>query len=244
MKKKALAEIFLRTLFVHSSWNFLGMQNLGFAYSLIPLARSREDRKWSADLLSRHMRPFSSHPYLTGAIIASVAKLEEHTGARSLSPEAVHRKEALMAPYAAVGDPFFWGGLRPFTSVAGVLLVLEGVVVAPLLFLLAYNFVHIWIRLRGFIEGYRDGNGGIAFQRKLGLPYKTRTLKWCTTFFLSLLCAICVDSSFLFADLSWGFAVAMGGILMGVLFCSWLVGKRIPSLIVLYGAMLFFVATV
>ena len=241
MEKKALAEIFLRTLFIHSSWNFPGMQNLGVAYSLIPLARSREDRKWSADLLSRHMRPFSSHPYLTGAIIASVARLEEDAGARSLSPEAVRRKEALMAPYAAVGDPFFWGGLRPFSSVAGVFLVLAGVVAAPLLFLLAYNLVHIWIRLRGFIAGYGDGNGGIAFQRKLALPYKTRTLKWCTTFFLSLLCAICMDSSFLFTDLSWG---SMGGILMCVLFCSWVVGRGISSLIVLYGAMLFFVATV
>lgn len=244
MKKKALAEIFLRTLFIHSSWNFLGMQSLGFAYSLIPLARSRVDRKWRADLLSRHMRPFSSHPYLTGAIVASVAKLEEHAGAQNLSPEAVHRKEALMAPYAAVGDPFFWGGLRPFTSVAGVLLVLEGAVIAPLLFLLAYNFVHIWIRLRGFIEGYRDENGGIAFQKKLALPSQTRRLKWCSTFFLSLLCAIYTDSSLLFSNSTWGFAMAMGGFLICVLFCSWLVGRGISSLIVLYGAMLFFVATV
>ena len=244
MEKKTLAEIFFRTLFIHSSWNFLGMQNLGFAYSLIPLARSREDRKWISALLTRHMRPFSSHPYLTGAIVASVARLEEDTGARSLSPEALHRKGALMAPYAAVGDPFFWGGLRPFTSVAGVFLLREGVLIAPLLFLLAYNFVHIWIRLRGFIEGYRDGNGGIDFQRKLALPSQTRTLKWCTTFFLSLLCAVYVDSSFLFADLTWGFAAAMGEFLICVLFCSWLVGRGISSLIVLYGAMLFFVVTV
>ena len=244
MEKKTLAAIFLRTLFIHSSWNFLGMQNLGFAYSLIPLARSREDRKWRSDLLSRHMRPFSSHPYLTGAIVASVARLEEDTGPRCLSPEAVHRKEALMAPYAAVGDPFFWGGLRPFTSVAGVFLVLEGAVGAPLFFLLAYNLVHIWVRLRGFIEGYRDGNGGIDFQRKLALPSQTRKLKWCSTFVLSLLCAIYIDSSLLFSDLTWGFAMAMGGFLICVLFCSWLVGRGISSLMVLYGAMLFFVAAV
>ncbi len=244
MKKKTLAEIFLRTLFIHSSWNFPGMQNLGFAYSLIPLARSRANREWSIDMLTRHMSPFSSHPYLAGAIVASVAKLEENTGARSLSPEAVHRKEALMAPYAAVGDPFFWGGLRPFTSVAGVFLALEGAVVAPLLFLLAYNVVHIWIRLRGFVEGYRDGNGGIVFQKKLALPSQTRKFKWCSTFFLSSLCAIYIDSSLLFSDFTWVFAAAMGGFLICVLFCFWLVGRGISSLILLYGAMLFFVATV
>lgn len=214
------------------------MQNVGFAYSLIPLVRSRGDKQWISGILRRQMDPFSSHPYLTGAIIGSVVRLEEESD-ESGSPEATRRKEALMAPYAAVGDPFFWGGLRPFSSVAAVILALEGLVVAPLLFLLAYNLIHMWIRLKGFTEGYRDKKGGLGFLGRIALPYQTRRLKWSATLLLALLGTAFVDSSFPLASLAWG--AALGGTLAVVLLCSWLVGRGIPSLALLYGAALFFV---
>ncbi|MBW2672838.1 MAG: PTS system mannose/fructose/sorbose family transporter subunit IID [Deltaproteobacteria bacterium] len=242
MKKCDLAGIFFRSLSIQSSWSFRGMQNVGFAYSLIPLVRSGGNKKWISEILTRHLLPFSSHPYLTGAIIASVARLEEESGERSDRPEAPRRKEALMAPYAAVGDPFFWGGLRPFSSVAAVILALEGVLFAPLLFLIAYNSIHIWIRLKGFMEGYQDGKGGIGFLGRIALPYKTRRLKWSATFFLALLGAVFVDSSFPLANLAW--VLALGGTLVLVLLCSWLVGRGISSLAMLYGATLFFVVIV
>ena len=240
MKKSDLAGIFLRSLSIQSSWSFRGMQDVGFAYSLIPLVSSGKGKKWISGILARHMRPFSSHPYLTGAIIASVVRLEEESSGSSGPPEAIRRKEALMAPYAAVGDPFFWGGLRPFSSVAGVILALEGLVIAPLFFLLVYNSIHMWIRLKGFIEGYQDGKGGIGFLGRIALPYKTRRLKWVTTFSLALLGAVFLDSYFPLANLTWG--VALGGTLALILLCSWLVSRGISSLAVLYGAALFFVA--
>ncbi|MDO9515444.1 MAG: PTS system mannose/fructose/sorbose family transporter subunit IID [Syntrophales bacterium] len=242
MKKSDLTGMFLRSLSIQSSWSFRGMQNVGFAYSLIPLVRSGRNKKWISGVLARHMHPFSSHPYLTGAIIASVARLEEETGGSSGHSEATRRKEALMAPYAAMGDPFFWGGLRPFSSVAGVILALEGLVIAPLFFLLAYNSIHLWIRLKGFIEGYRDGQGGVGFLGRIALPYKTKVLKWGTTILLALLGAVFVDSSLPLANLAWG--LALGGTLALVLLCSWLVGRGISSLAVLYAAALFFVVVV
>ncbi|TFG92606.1 MAG: hypothetical protein E4H15_03335 [Syntrophobacterales bacterium] len=242
MKKSDVAGIFLRSLSIQSSWSFRGMQNVGFVYSLIPLIRSGENQKWISGILARHAQPFSSHPYLTGAIIASVAKLEEETAENGGSPEAARRKEALMAPYAAMGDPFFWGGLRPFSSVAGVILALEGLVIAPLSFLLIYNSIHLWIRLKGFIEGYQDGKGGIGFLGRIALPYKTKVLKWVTTFFLALLGAVFVDSFFPLENLAWG--LALWGTLAMILLCSWLVGRGIPSLAVLYGVTLIFVVVV
>ncbi len=208
---------------------------MGFAYSLIPLVRSGKDKKQISGILTRHIQPFSSHPYLTGAIIASVAKLEEE----SACPEAVRRKGALMAPYAAVGDPFFWGGLRPFSSVIGVILAIEGLIMAPLLFLLLYNSIHMWIRLRSFIEGYKDRKGGIGFVGSLALPYKTTRLKWVTTFLLALLGAVLVTSSSSQVGLPWGWA--LGITLPLVLLCSWAVGRGMSPLAMLYGATLFFV---
>ena len=216
------------------------MQNVGFAYSLIPFVKSGGDKEWISGILTRHICPFNSHPYLTGAIIGSVTRLEaEAVTSPDRYPDAVRRKEALMAPYAAVGDPFFWGGLKPFSAVLGVLLALEGLIVAPLLFFLLYNSVHIWIRVNGFIEGYRDGNGAIGFLGKLGLPHKTRVLKWGTTVLLAILSVIFLDSSFSSAEIPWGFA--LGGTCAVVLLCSWLVSKGVSSLAMLYGAALVFV---
>jgi len=242
MKKSDLAEIFLRSLSIQSSWGFQGMQNVGFAYSLIPLVRSGRNKKWISGILTRYMRSFSSHPYLTGAIIASVVRVEEESDGSPDCPEGVRLEEALMAPYAAIGDPFFWGGLRPFSSVAAVLLALGGLVIAPIVFLLVYNSIHLWIRLKGFVEGYRDGKGGIDFLGRMALPQKTLVLKWGTTFFLALLGAVFVGSSFPPVDLGWGFT--LGGTLALVLLCIWLVSRGISSLAVLYGAALFFVVIV
>ena len=243
MKRGDLIEMFLRSLFVQSSWNFRRMQNVGFAYSLIPLARrSGDNKKRISGILTRHTRSFSSHPYLTGAIIGSAAKLEESSESNDC-PEALRLKETLMAPYAAIGDPFFRGGLKPLSSVAGVILALEGLLIAPLFFLLVYNSIHAWIRLRGFIEGYLDGKGGIGFLSAINLPGKTRMLKWVTTFFLALLCAVFVDFSFPLANFSWG--VTMGGTFALVLLCRGLIGRGISSLAVLYGVVaLLFVVTV
>ncbi|MBN2538947.1 MAG: PTS system mannose/fructose/sorbose family transporter subunit IID [Deltaproteobacteria bacterium] len=233
MKKSDLIEMFLRSLFVQSSWNFQRKQNVGFACSLIPLARRfGEKKELISGLLTRHIQSFSSHPYLAGAIIGSVAKLEESSESDNC-PEALRLKETLMAPYAAMGDPFFWGGLKPLSSVAGVILALEGLLVAPLCFLLVYNSIHVWVRLRGFIEGYRDGKGGISFLRAIDLPGKARMLKWVTTFFLALLYAVFVHSSIPHVDLPW--VVAVGGTFALVLLCFWLVGRGISSLTVLYG---------
>jgi len=243
VKKGDLTEMFLRSLFIQSSWNFRRMQNVGFAYSLIPLARRyRDNKERISGVLTRHIQSFNSHPYLTGAIIGSAARLEESSEDGNC-PEALRLKETLMAPYAAIGDPFFWGGLKPLSSVAGVILALEGLLVAPLFFLLVYNSIHIWIRLRGFIEGYLDGKGGISFLSAIDLPGKIRILKWVTTFFLAILCAVFVNSSFPLVDFPWG--VAVGGTFALVLLCFWLVGRGISSLVVLYGAVVFlFVVTV
>ena len=70
-------------------------------------------------------------------------------------------KQSLMASYAAIGDIFFWGALRPFASIFAVILIYMGLIIAPVAFLLIYTPAHFWIRLKGFIEGYRQGKKGI-----------------------------------------------------------------------------------
>ncbi len=240
MKKSVLAGIFFRSLSMQSSWNFRSMQNLGFAYCLIPLAKCGINKKWVCGMLTRHLRPFSSNPYLTGAIIASVARLEEESFGGSDCPRAVILKEALMAPYAAAGDPFFWGGLRLFSSVAGVILAFEEFLFAPLFLLLIYNSIHIWIRLKGFVEGYRDAKGGIAFMGKMALPHKTKILKWSAAVFIAILGACLMDLSFPILGFSWPLALA--GTLVIILLSYYLISRGVSSIALLYGGAFFSLA--
>ncbi|MHB8907533.1 MAG: PTS system mannose/fructose/sorbose family transporter subunit IID [Syntrophales bacterium] len=166
MKRTVLLRIFLRSLTIQASFNFYRMQSLGFTYSLLPLTRQEDDPDRRSDALSRHLEMFNTHPYLTALVIGSVVRLEEDGDIEA----ADYLKKAVMGPYAAIGDPFFWGALRSFTSATAVLLALMGVLLAPLVLLILHNPVHLWIRGKGFIEGYRRGKGSIDFIRVLNLP--------------------------------------------------------------------------
>ena len=42
MKRGSLLKIFWRTFFIHATLNFRRMQNLGFAYAMIPLLQRRK----------------------------------------------------------------------------------------------------------------------------------------------------------------------------------------------------------
>ena len=230
-----LAKIFLRSLTVHSSWNFSSMQNIGFAFSLIPFVKkSGGDREQSARILKRHLELFSTHPCLSGPIIGSVVKLEEESCENDGCPEAVDLKKALMAPYAAIGDPFFWGALKPSSAVVGVIVAIEGFLAAPLIFLLLYNSFHIWVRLRGFVEGYRDKRGAINFIKALNLPELSRKIRWVSVILLGILAGLIIEIPPVpYACDSGGFAKIL--LLIIILLCFWIIKKGVSPLVILYG---------
>jgi PTS system mannose-specific IID component len=150
------------------------MQNLGFAMAIIPVIREWNLTKKDAEgLVTRHLQMFNTHPYFSAAVIGSVISLEEEQikdkGANPSSDTAAV-KQILTGPYAAIGDTFFWGALRPFAAIIACVLAYAGYVIAPLAFLLLYTPAHVWVRLKGFLEGYRRGKQGIEFIRILNLP--------------------------------------------------------------------------
>ncbi len=172
-------KVFLSTLFIQASFNYRGMQNLGFAFSILPLARAlKGNKKRIAALLARHLQLFNTHPYLAAPIIGSVVHVEKNNADQAGGPLAVNLKNALTCPYAALGDSFFWGSLKPMAAVFSVLLALHGSLLAPLALLLTYNPAHLWIRGMGFVEGYRCGKEGVDFIRRLELPKLTGRIKW------------------------------------------------------------------
>ncbi|WP_032507065.1 PTS system mannose/fructose/sorbose family transporter subunit IID, partial [Streptococcus mutans] len=71
-------KVWWRSTFLQGSWNYERMQNLGWAYALIPaikkLYKNKEDR---AAALERHLEFFNTHPYIAAPILGVTLALEE-----------------------------------------------------------------------------------------------------------------------------------------------------------------------
>ncbi|MFA5180213.1 MAG: PTS system mannose/fructose/sorbose family transporter subunit IID [Syntrophales bacterium] len=192
MKASDLAGFFLRSLFIMASLNFQRMQNLGFAFAILPLVRGRgKDGKDISPFLVRHLEYFNTHPYLSGAVLGSVIRLETDRGNHDQSADISRLKKSLMGPYAAIGDSFFWGSLRPLAGATAAVMAYHGSVWGPFVLLLLFDPLQLWIRLKGFIEGYRHGWQGITYIQSWNLPRLGRFMRWGTIFCLSIAAACC-----------------------------------------------------
>jgi PTS system mannose-specific IID component len=235
MKRSELVQIFLRSLTIQASLNYRRMQNLGFAFALMPLARREglgsEER---SALLSRHLQVFNTHPYLSPSIVGSVTRVEEEGNRAGVGAGQV--KTTLMGPYAALGDAFFGGSVRPCVAIVSVALALAGWVWAPLLFLALFTPAHLWIRIRGFIQGYRLGTEGYRYVQGLNLPTATQRIRWFSLILTGIFGAwwtISVTSL-----QKEGAAVLYEGpaVLVLILLCLWAIRRGISRLLILYGA--------
>ena len=234
MNGSTLLGIFFRSLTIQVSFNFWRMQNLGFAFAMLPLIRHREgDQVRIAAFLSSHLQMFNTHPYLASPVIGAVVRIEEE----GRTSEAVDLKKALMGPYAAIGDSFFWGALRSLSAVGAVILALAGTLLAPLAFLLLYTPAHLRVRVKGFLEGYRCGRNGIDFIRALDLPKESIKFRYLSLILIGFLAAVAVDT----AGRSWNFPPEMpGGAVGSALLLLVFTGVRlgISSVKILYGTSL------
>jgi len=190
LSRRTLRRVFWRSLFLQAAWNPKGMQNLGFCYALQPALRELyPDPAKLAEATERHLCCFNSHPYFAATIIGGAVHHEELISRGEEPPEAVNSyKQALMGPLAALGDGFFWLSLRPACGAVASLLAL-GLVLAGrptaaglagvATYLVAYNAVHLVLRGRFFIQGYRLGDRvveGIAASRLPAAGQRLRAL--------------------------------------------------------------------
>lgn len=244
MNKLVLVKIFLRSFFISATLNFRRMQNLGFAMAIIPAVREWNlNRQDAANFLARHLQMFNTHPYFAASIMGSVIHLEEKQikdmGANSLT-DSNAVKQILTGPYAAIGDTFFWGALRPFAAIVSCVLAYKGYVIAPLTFLLLYTPAHLWVRLKGFLEGYRKGKQSIEFIRFLDLPRTAVKIRWVSLIVLAGWTAFLLGSKEYLPFINLSEVVMKSGAIATVLVCIILIKKRISQFYILYGAALFF----
>lgn len=149
-----------RSTFLLGSFNFERMQSMGFAVSMIPaikrLYSSKEDQ---AAALKRHLEFFNTQPWVGSAIMGVTAAMEEErANGADIDDAAISGvKVGLMGPLAGVGDPIFWGTLRPVLAALGAGLAISGSLLGPLLFFIGINIFRALTRWYGFKYGYQKG---------------------------------------------------------------------------------------
>jgi PTS system mannose-specific IID component len=205
-----LARVLMRSFALQASWNFERLQSLGVLYSLGPALRCMFQGEELVKAYRRHLEYFNTHPFLASPILGAILSLEESRNRGEESFLGVQEfKGMVMAPYAAMGDAFFWGGVRPLCAGIALFFAARGSLWAPLVFLLLFNLPHLWFRLIGFLRGYFRGLRVVESIQRHQLPDLAIRLKEATVVLLGGLCAYLVFLSLREEDLSagWGLAV-------------------------------------
>jgi PTS system mannose-specific IID component len=215
---------------------------MGFTMSVIPLIRElRLQGKESENFLTTHLQMFNTNPYFSAPIIGSVVRLEEEKASEEETFNIVSIKQSFMASYAAIGDIFFWGAFRPFASIITAILIYMGVIFAPVVFLLIYTPVHLWVRLKGFIEGYREGKRGFEFIRSLNLPGIAVKLRWISLIVLiGLLVWLSRDGGYWPFVKTYGIIVKLAA-LATIMLCLFMIKKGLSQVYIIYGAVMIFI---
>ena len=160
LTKGDIRSTYWRSTFLLGSFNFERMQAMGFCVSMIPaIKRLYSKKEDQAAALKRHLEFFNTQPWVASSIIGVTAAMEqERANGNDIDDSAISGvKVGLMGPLAGVGDPIFWGTLRPVLAALGAGLALTGSLLGPLLFFIGINLCRGLTRWYGFKYGYEKG---------------------------------------------------------------------------------------
>lgn len=151
-----------RLTFIQACWNYERMHNVGMAYTIMPVLKKLYPNKEDyTQALNRHLEFFNCHPYLEAPIVGVVLAFEEEKANGTPIDDATINsvKVGMMGPLAGVGDPIFWGTMRPVLGAFAASLALSQSMLGPLLFFVLWNVIRVAF-LWGTQEfGYRSGEG-------------------------------------------------------------------------------------
>jgi len=118
--------IFLRSFLLQAGWNFKRLQNIGFAFVMMPLLERIYSGPELKKAIKRHLETFNTQPFMASFAFGLVGKMEEDAAKLpEAEKEAAHErirltKQAVSMATAAIGDRLFWGTIRPLTLVAAL----------------------------------------------------------------------------------------------------------------------------
>ena len=121
MKKLTKSDFFwafVRSNFAQGSWNMERMQALGYCFGMVPILKRLYEGEELKQAIKRHLEFYNTQPFVTAPIIGITAAMEEQRANGKDIPDGVINgiKVGMMGPLAGVGDPIFWGTLRPITA--------------------------------------------------------------------------------------------------------------------------------
>ena len=161
LTKSDRQKVWWRSTFLQGSWNYERMQNLGWAYSLIPaIIRLYTKKEDQAAALERHLEFFNTHPYVAAPILGVTLALEEEkANGASIDDAAIQGvKIGMMGPLAGIGDPVFWFTVRPILGALGASLAASGNIIGPLLFFVLWNAIRMAFLWYTQELGYKAGS--------------------------------------------------------------------------------------
>lgn len=164
MTKEVFKKTFWRTFPLQACFCYERMQNVGFAYQMVPaLKKLYPDKEEASKALKWHLAIFNTTPcvvpFITGASIAMEEKFKKaRENGEECDEESINAvKTALMGPLAGIGDSFFWGTLRIIAAGIGASLAAQGSILGAVLFFLMYNIPQLFVRYQGLKLGYKSG---------------------------------------------------------------------------------------
>jgi PTS system mannose-specific IID component len=164
-----LAQTFVRSFFLQTLWNFERLQNVGFAFGILPLLRRLNRTPADFQRQLRHqLEYFNTHPYFAPVVMGAIyAKEKTREGAAADDPTLTVMKNSMGGAFGAIGDHVIWGTWRPFCAVlimSGVTwmafstgnwrLCARGWVIG---FLVLFNTLHLGLRWEGLRRAAADG---------------------------------------------------------------------------------------
>ena len=161
LSKSDRQKVWWRSQFLQGSWNYERMQNLGWAYSLIPAIKKLYTKKEDqAAALERHLEFFNTHPYVAAPIMGvTLALEEERANGVEIDDAAIQGvKIGMMGPLAGIGDPVLWFTVRPILGALGASLAASGNLVGPLLFFFGWNAIRMAFLWYTQEFGYKAGS--------------------------------------------------------------------------------------
>ena len=186
----------IRGLFLESSWNDDGQQNLGRAAVLFPAARGFLKRPPSGpggaqmaelELAESLTGPFNTNPVTSGLSLGAALRMEEERslGLGKSRAECAALLSSLSSVSSAQGDQVFWNTWLPFCSLLAFFAThFTGSPLAPFLLPLLFCALAVPARISAFFLGYRRGRE-VCADKSLALVLSLRRKLHTAIFFLS-----------------------------------------------------------
>jgi fructoselysine and glucoselysine-specific PTS system IID component len=179
LTRKELWQIFWRSCQLDISWNFERQQNLGYSYAMTPVADKLHDDNLEKrrKALKRGLEFMAITPQVSPLVMGINAALEEENANNpNFDDNSINAvKTSLMGPLAGIGDSLIPGTLRIIITGIAIGFCMAGSILGPILYLLLYNGIAMFIRWFCLKKGYTFGTEFISKAEKSNVMDRVST---------------------------------------------------------------------